>query len=109
LAGEGEHDLRFYWHFAEGLDLTVEADGVLRACDKMTGARLLLAAPDGFEPPSLEPRYASRDYGEKHETAAACWTLRARAPFIARWLIVPVCPGEDERVRLELIQRRENN
>jgi Heparinase II/III N-terminus/Heparinase II/III-like protein len=106
FAGEGEHTFRFYWHFAEGLELAVGADKVLRACDKMTGARLLLAGPDGFEPPTLEPRSASRDYGEKHETTAACWTLRARAPLTARWLIVAVCAGEDERTRLELVQRR---
>jgi hypothetical protein len=102
LAGEGEHVFRFYWHFAEALDVTVEADGLLRACDKMTGARLLLSAQGGFAPPSLEPRYASRDYGEKHETVAACWTLRARAPVTAHWLIVPVCLGEDESARLEV-------
>ncbi|HEX8138292.1 MAG TPA: alginate lyase family protein [Pyrinomonadaceae bacterium] len=103
LAGSGEHTFRFYWHFAGGLELTVGADKVLRACDKITGARLLIAGPEGFEPPEIEPRQASRDYGEKHETRAACWTLQARAPLAARWFVVPVCAGEDESARLESI------
>jgi Heparinase II/III N-terminus/Heparinase II/III-like protein len=109
LSGAGEHVFRIYWHFAEALDVTVGADAIVRACDKIRGARLLLRALGDFEPPSLEPRYASRDYGAKHETVAACWTLRARAPFVARWLIVPLCVGEDESKRLESIQRRERN
>jgi hypothetical protein len=103
LAGAGEHVFRFRCHFAEALEVSVGADAIVRACDKMTGARLLVVVPDALEPPSLEPRYASRDYGEKHPTIAACWTRRAHTPLVIRWLIVPVCAGEDENARLELI------
>ena len=106
LTGEGEHVFRFRYHFAEKLDVTVGADGNVRACDKMTGARLLVVALDGSESPALEECYASRDYGEKHVTVSACWTLqRARAPLVRRWLIVPVCMDEDERARLDFVER----
>jgi hypothetical protein len=104
--GEGEHEFRFRCHFAEGLEVSVGADRIVRACDKMTGACLLVVATDGSQSPALEERYASRDYGAKHETVSACWTQRARAPFIFRWLIVPVCAGEDESARLELTGAR---
>ncbi|MBA3765893.1 MAG: alginate lyase family protein [Acidobacteria bacterium] len=106
LTGEGEHVFRFRYHFAENLDLSVGADRNVRACDKMTGARLVIVALDGSQSPALEERYASRDYGEKHKTVSACWTLRARAPFTCRWLIVPICAGEDENARLELTVAR---
>jgi hypothetical protein len=103
FTGEGEHEFRFRYHFAAHLELSVSADRFVRACDKMTGARLLLVALDELESPALEERYASRDYGAKYETVSACWTLqRAQAPLVRRWLIVPVCAGEDESVRLEL-------
>ncbi|HEX8142174.1 MAG TPA: alginate lyase family protein [Pyrinomonadaceae bacterium] len=105
LAGTGEHVFRFRCHFAEGLEVSVGADAIVRACDKMTGASLLVIFDDGFEPPALEPRYASRDYGAKHPTVAACWTRRTHSPLLTRWLIVPVCAGEDEGARLELTRK----
>ncbi|HEX8775843.1 MAG TPA: alginate lyase family protein [Pyrinomonadaceae bacterium] len=106
LAGGGEHEFRFRYHFAEALEVSVGADRIVRACDKITGARLLVVAPDDAEAASLEPRYASRDYGAKHPTVAVCWTRRAHVPLITRWLIVPVCVGEDEGARLELVRKK---
>jgi hypothetical protein len=88
------------------LEVSLGADRIVRACDKITGARLLIVAPDDAGLPSLEPRYASRDYGAKHPTIAACWTRRAQAPLVTRWLIVPLCAGEDEGARLELVRKR---
>jgi hypothetical protein len=106
LAGEGAHDFRFRYHFAEGLEVSVGADRIVRACDKITGACLLVVAPDDAGLPSLEPRSASRDYGAKQPTITACWTRRAQAPLVTRWLLVPVCAGEDEGARLELIGKK---
>jgi len=102
LMGEGEHTFRVRCHFAENLEVSIIADKIVRACDKMTGALLMLVPIDALDSAELEECFASRDYGEKHETLSACWTLRARAPLIFRWLIVPVCNGEDERARLEM-------
>jgi hypothetical protein len=106
LKGEGEHVFRVRCHFAENLEVSILADGIVRACDKMTNACLMLVPLDAFEAAELEEQFASRDYGEKHRTLAACWTLRARAPLSFRWLIVPVCAGEDERARLEIARER---
>ncbi len=105
LTGEGEHLFRFRYHFAEHLDLSVGADKNVRAYDKMSRARLVVVALDDLQSPALEERYASRDYGEKHKTISACWTLRAHAPLVRRWLIVPVKTGEDESARLDYIER----
>lgn len=106
LTGEGEHVFRVRCHFEENLEVSIGADGIVRACDKITNASLLLAPVEAFDSVELEECFASRDYGEKHETVAVCWTLRARAPLTFRWLIVPVCNGEDERARLEIARER---
>jgi hypothetical protein len=100
LAGQGEHVFRFHFHFAEGLEVSVVDDRTVRACDPQTGACLIVVADDASEPPALLERQASRDYGAKRPTVAACWTHRARVPLVARWLLIPVCAGEDETARL---------
>jgi hypothetical protein len=105
FTGLGEHLFRFRFHFAENLDLSLHAQSTVRACDKMTGARLLVAALDLADEPSLEPRFVSRDYGAKSASVSACWTVRAAAPCSFRWAIVPACAGEDEAERRSLIAR----
>ncbi|HUQ30747.1 MAG TPA: alginate lyase family protein [Pyrinomonadaceae bacterium] len=105
LFGEGEHNLSFRFHFAEGLELSLEAGGHVLARDKMTGARLFILALDLRNAPEVEPRFVSRDYGEKSASAAALWTVRASAPCIFRWALVPACAGEDEKERLSLIEK----
>jgi hypothetical protein len=105
LVGEGEHVFRFRFHLAPEIDVSVRADAILRACDKIKGGRLLIVPVDLSARPLLEPRFASRDYGAKRSSRSACWTVRASLPFIARWAIIPVCAGEDEDARLELIER----
>jgi hypothetical protein len=103
LAGEGEHVFRFRFHFAEGLETSVRAQGITMACDKMTGARLYVVALDSSDAPELEPRFTSRDYGAKSASVSACWKIRATVPLVRRWAIVPACAGEDEEKRLSLI------
>lgn len=127
--GVGTHDFRFVFHAAPGLevrtlvgaptatdegkpsenfelkDAGVHARPAVEIHDKATGARLLVVSLDGLENVSVEPRWSSRGYGSKRESSAVMWTPRARAPLKARWLLVPVCAGEDARARLELAQR----
>jgi hypothetical protein len=106
LSGAGPHDLRFRFHFAEGLDVGVHSPGTVRACDKMTGARLFVVALDAEGEPELEPRFVSRDYGAKSASLCALWTARAAvAPVSFRWLLVPVCANEAEAERLGLTAR----
>jgi hypothetical protein len=127
--GEGEHDFRFVFHAAPGLEVgtlgrapsaideggpsgnpeyneaEIHARQAAEIRDEATGARLLIVSLDGLENVAVEPRWSSRDYGSKHESAAAVWTLRARPPVSGRWLLVPVRTGEDLAVRLELARR----
>lgn len=107
LYGEGEHTFRFRFHLAPALDVSVRADKIVRACDKLQGARLFIYALGLDVQPSLEPQFTSSDYGAKSASVSACWTLRARTPLVVRWVIVPVCEDEDEQARLELLGRRE--
>lgn len=104
LTGAGEHVFRFRFHFAENLEWSVRADGAVRACDKMTGARLFVVALDVDSEPEFEPRFVSRDYGAKSPSISACWTVRAVAPCNFRWAIVPACADEDEPERLSMIE-----
>jgi Heparinase II/III-like protein/Heparinase II/III N-terminus len=103
LSGEGEHAFHFRFHFADGLETSVPAQGIVRACDKMTGARLYIVALERNDVPELEPHFTSRDYGERSASVAACWKIRATVPLILRWAIVPACASEDEKERLSLL------
>jgi hypothetical protein len=74
--------------------------------DAATGARLFVVSVNGREGVTVEPRWSSREYGSKTESAAAVWTLRGAAvPLSASWWLVPVCAGEDVGARLELLMR----
>lgn len=103
LNGAGEHLFKFRFHFAQGLEVKVRADRVLEVCDKITAARLLIVPLDALEKPALEERWTSREYGAKMPSVNACWTVREGAPLTARWLLVPLCAGEDENERMKLI------
>ncbi|HEX8847656.1 MAG TPA: alginate lyase family protein [Pyrinomonadaceae bacterium] len=105
LVGDGEHELRFRFHFAEELDASMHARRVAQVRNRVTGARLFVVALDVNKPPEFEPRFVSRDYGSKSASISACWTVRAAAPCRYRWALVPVCAGDDESERLSLIER----
>jgi hypothetical protein len=109
LAGVGAHDFKFVFHAAPGREVRLINDSTVEISDAATGARLLVASLDSLGGVALEPRWSSRDYGSKFETVAACWTLHARAPLQARWLLTPADAGADVAARLELIARRRND
>jgi hypothetical protein len=104
LSGAGEHVFRFRFHFAGELETGVRAQGIVSACDKMTGARLFIVALDIDDAPEFEPRFMSRDYGAKSASVSVCWTVSAAAPCNFRWALVPACAGEDETERLSLLK-----
>lgn len=109
LTGAGEHLFRFRFHLAPGLETSLRADGILSACDKITGARLFIIPLGESVVPEMEERWTSRDYGAKMPSVSACWTLRANVPLTRRWLLVPVCAGEDEGERLRLKEAEISN
>jgi hypothetical protein len=101
LTGVGTHDFRFIFHAAPGREIRAEGSDV-EIIDTASGARLIVLCLDGHEGVVVEPRWSSRDYGAKEESAAAVWKLKAAVPLVVRWLILPVCAGEDEVERLLL-------
>ncbi|HEY0406096.1 MAG TPA: alginate lyase family protein [Pyrinomonadaceae bacterium] len=96
LLGEGAHEFRFRFHFADDLEVAVRDQRSVQALDTSSGARLFILTLDFDEPPQLEPRFVSRDYGAKSPSLSACWTKRAQCPVRARWAIVPLRAGESE-------------
>jgi hypothetical protein len=104
FTGAGRHEFRFRFHLASGLEVCTR-DELVEAEHKMSGARLFIAPLTSDAQPELESLFTSRDYGEKSPSLSACWTVRARVPFMMRWAIVPVCADEDEAERLDLIAR----
>ena len=98
----GTHDLAFRFHFAPGLETSVRPDGTDEVCDKMSFARLLIAASGLAAEPVLESRFSSGDYGAKEPSVSVCWTVRIALLLTARFALVPVASGEDEGERLGL-------
>ena len=103
ITGQGEHELAFSFHLAPGLETTVRSDGSIEACDKMSGARLLIVVSGIGVQAGLEERFSSRDYGAKQSSVSVCWRLRTALPFTAYFGIVPVAIGEDGGERLRLM------
>jgi len=108
LTGEGQHDFRFRFHVAPGLQVDVRPDSITELCDKITGARLLVALVDVSESPAIEPRSTSRDYGAKVASSSLCWTVRARAPLVVAWILLPIGKNENEAARLQLLSLLRN-
>jgi hypothetical protein len=107
LEGAGTHDFRFVFHAAPGRVVKIQDGAVVEIVDTASGARLVVVSLDGLESVAVEPRWSSREYGSKVESAAAVWSVRAAAPLKARWLLLPVCAGEDAAARLELVAQVE--
>lgn len=104
LSGSGRHTFRFCFHIAPGLEVLPKADGLTEIRDNENNARLLIASLDLKEEPAAGPRWFSRDYGSKLPSVALCWKLEAEAPLHVRWLLVPICAGEDTGTRLALVE-----
>jgi hypothetical protein len=103
FTGAGEHGFSFRFHLAPGLEVTTR-DEIVEALDAKSGARLFIASLDLKMKPALEQLFASNDYGAKRPSLSACWAVRARPPFKARWAIVPLSTHESESARLDLIR-----
>ncbi len=133
LLGSGIHTFRFCFHIAPGLELLRKGDGLTEIRDNEKDSRLFVTLLDLKEDPAsgldldsptseldlkkkpaaefdlkqqpvLEPRWFSRDYGQKSQSIALCWTVEADAPLGVRWLLVPVCAGEDAGTRLAVVE-----
>ena len=104
LTGSGTHLFHFCFHIASNLE-TKSQDSLVEIRDHDSGAKLIIAGVDSIGAAQLESRWFSRDYGAKVESLAACWTVRGEANLTVRWLLLPICPGDDETFRLRLIEQ----
>jgi hypothetical protein len=103
FTGAGAHTFRFRFHFAPGLETRVCTDGMVEVGDKINGARLLIAVNGVNAEPVLGSRFSSCDYGAKEESVSACWTVCGSVPLTARFVLVPIRAGEDEKERVKVI------
>lgn len=104
LKGTGTHDFCFVFHAAPGREVSIQGSAVEILAGE-TGARLFIAPLEELGNVCIEPRWSSRDYGSKESSAAAVWKIKTAVPLRVRWLLVPICAGEDTRARLELLTR----
>lgn len=104
LSGSGRHTFRFCFHIAPGLEIRPKGNGLTEIRDNENNARLIIASLDLKEGPAAEPRWFSRDYGAKVPSVALCWKLEAEAPLHVRWLLVPICAGDDTGAQLALVE-----
>jgi hypothetical protein len=80
--GEGEHSYEVRFHFAPGIEVSVEESSVI-ATDGMSELKVL--APDQVES-SLESQACSRDYGDKQDSITACFSIKGKVDRL-RWRI----------------------
>jgi Heparinase II/III-like protein/Heparinase II/III N-terminus len=69
--GEGEHVYEARFHFAPGLDVSVNGNAI-----EVGG--LIVSALNFDVQPLLETKSVSRDYGEMSDAVAACWRAEGR-------------------------------
>jgi hypothetical protein len=103
IIGAGQHELAVRFHFDAGLEVSLFNENSVMACDKQSGARLLVCSLDLDQPAELEAQFTSRHYGSKTESLSACWATTVSAPAKLRWAIVPVRAGENRNERLRLV------
>lgn len=105
LDGAGLHTFRFIFHLVPGARAQLKADASVEVCDRISAARLFIVPLEVAADPTLEPRRSSRDYGSKEDSQAACWTIRAHAPVLARWALIPSGAGGTEEERMKVLER----
>ena len=87
ITGRGTHKVAARFHFAAGLEISLFDSKSVMACDKMSGACLLVCSLDLDQPAELEAQFTSRHYGSKVQSLTACWTAKISAPCKLRWEI----------------------
>lgn len=107
IQGEtGEHEVAAYFHFDSGLEVKLEAEGVVSGLDINTSVQLLICALDSQPTAQLVEQFSSTNYGAKQASVSACWKARMRMPATWRWAIIPILAQEDPAERLGRVQAR---
>jgi len=105
LLGKGNHKIAIRFHFAGELEVKLLNGQSVIACDRVSGACLVIRALDLDGAVELEPRFTSRQYGSKTNSVSACWTTEISGPCKLRWAIIPVCAGDDLHARINVIKK----
>jgi len=84
--GDGEHVYEARFHFAPGLDVSVDGS-VVEARDG--DSRLMITALNSDVQPVLENRSVSIDYGQMKDSVSACWRISGK-PSKLTWQIKSV-------------------
>ena len=106
FAGTGEHLLDIRFHFDTALEVSLLDGGQVVAYDKTIGAKLFVSCLEPGQQPTLEEQFVSRDFGSKQPSTSALWSVRHSVPHKLHWTILPVCPGENEDERLQLVKEQ---
>lgn len=101
MSGSIHLTFHYRFHFAPGLHVTVRDDGIVEAYDSQNGARLLIIAEGTRNPPIIEDRFSSRDYGAKTLSLSVCWSTSFWAP---KFIILPVSRNENLMARVKEVQ-----
>jgi Heparinase II/III-like protein/Heparinase II/III N-terminus len=99
FSGEGEHDFAFRFHFAPELESRLRDDGSVELLDQVNSARLLIFAEGISATPEFETRFSSREYGNKQPSTSVCWNVRAGVSLTAKFVLAPVCAGDNQAER----------
>jgi hypothetical protein len=106
LSGEGSHELRFRFHFAPEIEVSIHDDATVQARNRANGTRLFIIASQGCTKPwgaEIEPQFCSRDYGAKESSTTVCWKVQAKLPCETRFSLIPVTAEDDEAQRMSLV------
>jgi len=79
--GDGEHVYEARFHFAPGLDVSVNGAAV-------EAGGLVVALLNSDVQPELESKSVSRDYGQISDSISACWRIEGRVDKLS-WKIKP--------------------
>lgn len=104
LLGKGEHKIDARFHFDAGLEVQLCDNNSVVARDQISGACLIVRSLDLEQNAELEGQFTSRHYGSKQESVSACWTTRTSVPRKLRWVIIPVCAGDDPNKRVRVLK-----
>jgi uncharacterized heparinase superfamily protein len=99
FTGEGAHQFDFFFHFAPGLELTLTEDRTVTGLDPKTNTSLAIHPLDPAVNFEQQPRFSSRNYGEKLPSVAAQAALNSTVPLTVRWAIMPMRRDEDRASR----------
>ena len=107
LEGKGKHGTCFIFHIAPGVEIFSSAHDAVCLSDGAE-SRLFIVAVGFNGQPTKMPAFVSRNYGHKQESSTLLWRHMVEIPFVAKFILVPSGPADDDGSRLELARQIAN-